>query len=245
MDVKFFLDAMSAVGLPVLILDEERRDQMIPQPLRYLIGFDGCPSAANRYNTEVPFDCDTCADPLSTIAYCNLLDENYSDGQYSYRPYLNQEGTAEEYDEGVIDPNGSGWMRNVNDQLHRRSASGFKILEWDNCDSYATRDVLEVYDYCAQQGFKIVAKNPAICDNMEKLVEHSAVEGMIIERGAGRPASIDRLRKVAGKPALPCWFVFFGRSRTLADAVAHQCDDFDNMWASYSTKGEYASSIAL
>jgi hypothetical protein len=39
------------------------------------------------------------------------------------------------------------------------------------------------------------------------------VHGIIVERGAGNAAKLDALRRKAGKPNLPTWFVSFGGGR--------------------------------
>lgn len=63
-----------------------------------------------------------------------------------------------------------------------------------------------------------------------------------MEAEAGTPAAMDTLRRRAGRPDLPVWFVFF-KSQSAAIRTANYIKDYEhaNMFVSYSAKGEYGS----
>jgi hypothetical protein len=69
--------------------------------------------------------------------------------------------------------------------------------------------------------------------------------------GGGNPADMDALRRKAGKPELPVWFVAFrkgaedGRTWAGNTATAIRAGGFRNMGVSYSPDGEYTSSTDL
>ena len=70
-------------------------------------------------------------------------------------------------------------------------------------------------------------------------VAHRNVVGIIVEKDAGTPDEMDALRKSAGKPTLPVWFVAFGKGKAWADKTAEAAAKFKNMGVTCSTKGEY------
>jgi hypothetical protein len=56
---------------------------------------------------------------------------------------------------------------------------------------------------------------------------------------------MDALRRAAGKPMLPVWFVHFGKGKPQADAHAVGAKSFKNMGVTYSTVGEYKNATDL
>lgn len=230
----------------------------------YLIGTDKPGQGKDGVFTVVSYD---VARPLAkgkTGAYVNLLVENFKHLSRSqrnrYGPYLKMRGTAAEYQEGVSDPRFPGWELNLRDQLNQRSRDGFTILgDIDNIDSFRAVTVKRAYDIAHEQGFKFICKNPGLgCSSIEghsdaekredatSLVAHPGVIAIIVERGAGTPGDMQRLRVAAGKPNLPVYFVFFGSERWLAPReVARQAASFRNMSVSHSPNGEYTSSMPL
>ena len=175
------------------------------------------------------------------IAYCNLFDERNT-GQYG--PYLHSSDTAAQYGEGQIDPSGPGWDRNLREQFERRKQQGFRYVELDNPDAYRVRDVLRAVDLAASYGFEVIAKNPLLLDDDPlAYVAHRAVVGVIVEQGAGSPQEMDELRRRAGKPDLPVWFVAFGASDGHAWAIktAQQAEPYRHMGVTFSNGGEYTN----
>lgn len=205
--------------------------------LRYLIGAD-IPRIDRNAVIEVGYDINYKIND-DDIAYCNLFDEENS-GRYG--PYLYSSDTAGEYNEGQIDPNGPGWERNLTDQFKRRKQSGFRYIEMDNPDAYGSKDVLRAMDLARGCGFKVIAKNPGICDEPLAMVAHPAVVAIVVEKDCGTPLQMDTLRKEAGKPTLPVWFVYFGSGRSAASQCAKQASKFLNMGVTYSSLGEYRNS---
>jgi hypothetical protein len=221
---------------------------------RYLIGLDTVYAQTEPTDiTHVGYDVDTPVGQTKS-AYCNLFNEKFSEQshaqQLAYGPYLDTSDTAFDYGEGQIDPKGQGWHKNLMDQFERRKASGFEVLELDNPDAYSVRDVLGAHDLAFQEGFLTYAKNPGLYDDFDdqlKYVMHTSVVGIIIERGAGDPAEMDKLRKAAGKPDLPCYFVFFDRTARAKSGwkAAQRCagliKDLPHMQVTYSERGEYTN----
>lgn len=212
-------------------------------PLRYLIGDDQGGVGAWRLNEIVEVGYDTTTPPKNCIASCyvNLLDEKNS---HAYGDAA-QTGTAADYNEGLIDYRGSGFLRNVRDQLLRRKKQGFTMCELDNPDSYPRESVLQAMDMAASMNFKIWVKNPFLpySDLLSRrpALLHTATVGIIVERGCGTPAAMDDMRQAAGKPNMPVRFVFFGAGLGTAQqfAITIENEHYRNMGVTYSHKGEY------
>ena len=69
----------------------------------------------------------------------------------------------------------------------------------------------------------MIAKNPGLMGRgAAEYVAHSNVSGIIVEKGAGGAGDMDALRRKAGKPELPVWFVAFGGGRAWAGNVAER-----------------------
>jgi hypothetical protein len=52
---------------------------------------------------------------------------------------------------------------------------------------------------------------------------------------------MDALRRAAGKPMLPVWFVAFGRGKDWAQKTAEAAAKYKHMGVTFSTKGEYGN----
>lgn len=209
-------------------------------PLQYLIGADN-PVGRNGYATVVPYDSGPVTRGVS-VAYCNMLDETNS-GRYP--PYLKPSGTAKEYKEGLIDPHGPGFMRNLQDQFRRRKQQGFKYIELDNPDSYGTAFTLAAVNAAQVAGFQVLAKNPLLLSMPAMYLSHPAIVGAIVEQGAGDPHRMDRLQIAANRPALPVWFVSYGRAGfAWAQSIAGNARRF-NMGVTNSLRGEYTTSTDI
>jgi hypothetical protein len=207
--------------------------------LRYLIGG----SAGQGHDGEVTMVSYSTNSPVKrgiSIAYCNLFDENNS-GKYG--PYLHNSDTAKQYNEGQVDPKGAGWEKNLREQFERRSKAGFEYVELDNPDAYRIKDVIGAIELAATYNLKVIAKNPGITDDPVRYVSHPNVYGIIVEKGAGGAADMERLRKRAGKPDLPVWFVAFGSGRSWAKGVASGAKSYRNMGVTYSSAGEYGNAL--
>src|SRR5262245_41827289 len=235
---------------PVLSLDAvpaavssraDAMDALEGKPLRYLIGAESSGQGRDDVVTEVSYDTDQPAMHGISIAYCNLFDE-HNTGHYG--PYLHSSDTAAEYNEGQIDPRGPGWERNLREQFARRKSHGFEYVELDNPDAYSIEDVIGAIDLAASYGLKVIAKNPGLMEGTAHAdrrnaatayVAHPNVYGIIVERDAGGPGDMDALRRKAGKPTLPVWFVAFGSGRAWASDVATAAKHYRNMGVTYSS----------
>src|SRR4051812_2522946 len=174
--------------------------------LRYLIDLDDQLEGADSEITEVGYE---GPKPKHGIGarYCNLYDQTGTD---KYGPYLEATDTAEDYSERVVNPNGAGWNRLLKDQCDDALKNKFGIIEWDNPDGYPLRAVMGAVEYAYSRKLLIIAKNPLLCTgNPVPYVSHPGVIGVVVERGAGECLTMDELRKRAGKPMLPIWFVAF------------------------------------
>jgi hypothetical protein len=222
--------------------------------LRYKIGADN-PGKGNADEiVEVGYDWEKPLPLGISIAYCNLFNEKYSEQskkeRAEYAPYLKTSDTAEEYGEGQIDPRGPGWRRNLTEQLERRRNHGFEYIELDNPDAYAVADVVGAVALAESHGLKVIAKNPELMSGDPlPYVAHRNVYAIIVEKGAGDAHKMDALRRRAGKPDMPVWFVFFdarkGRDtgKQAAKQMAPLAQRYRGMSVTYSPGGEYTSSI--
>jgi hypothetical protein len=189
-----------------------------------------------------------------SIAYGNLFNEKYSEQspteRTQYGPYLATSDTADEYGEGQIDPRGAGWRRNLIEQFERRRRQGFDYIELDNADAYSVSDVLGAIDLAEQYGLKVIAKNPGLMqDDPVAYVAHRNVHGIIVEKGAGNAHEMHALRRRAGNPGLPVWFVLFAKANgretakeAALEAAAH-ARHYASMSVTYSPDGEYTTSV--
>src|SRR5215470_13020321 len=218
------------------------------RPLRYLIGASkidwGSFGAADV--VEVGYDVDAVPPAFRgrVIGYGNFWDEEQT-GRFG--PYLKPTDTAREYDEGVIDPNGPGWRKNLEAQLERRARAGIGIIELDNADPYPAAAVIAGYDLALAHGLSVIAKNPFICADGVAMMRHRAVVAAIMETdNEGMPADLDRMRIAAGKPQLPLWFVGFGgrRERDHTQKIASAAAAFKGIGVTFcegSGRNEYAN----
>jgi hypothetical protein len=216
-------------------------NELSGKPLRYLIGG----SAGSGRDTEVTMVSYSTNSPVRngvSIAYGNLFDELNT---RQYGPYLHTSDTAAQYGEGQIDPKGPGWEKNLREQYARRKQQGFKYIELDNPDAYNIKDVIGAIELAATYDLKVIAKNPGITNDPVTYVKHPNVVGIIVEKGAGNAADMDTLRRKAGKPDLPVWFVSFGSGRSWGQSVASSAKSYHNMGVTHSSAGEYGNSIDL
>ena len=218
---------------------------MTAMPLRYLIAIEDQLQGVEGEIIEVGYD-----GPKPTVGgavrYCNLFDQT---GTGRYGPYLDATDTAAEYDERVVNPLGAGWRKLLSEQCSSAWVAGFDTIEWDNPDGYPQGAVLTAVQYAADQGLKVLAKNPLICDwDAVPYVKHPAVVGIVVEKDDDATAAVyDDLRKAAGKPDLPIYFVAF-KSRTedgttWATATAKAAANYESMFVTLSADGEYTSSV--
>jgi hypothetical protein len=213
------------------------------KPLRYLIGASSPGSGGDDQVTVVSYDATRPVKRGISIAYCNLFDETNS-GRYG--PYLHSSDTASEYNEGQIDPHGPGWEKNLREQFERRKKQGFEFIELDNPDAYSLDDVVGAIELAASYGLKVIAKNPKLMQSAAtRFVAHPNVYGVIVERGAGNPDDMEALRRRAGKPDLPVWFVAFGSGRSWAASMANSAKRYRGMGVTYSSAGEYGNAIDI
>jgi hypothetical protein len=212
--------------------------------LRYLIGGDDTAVGKDDEIIELGFDAECPPKHGIGVKYCNLFDEKYDAKKKTggYGPYLTGSDTAKKYGEGQIDPRGAGWSKNLGEQFERARKQGFAYVELDNPDAYAVADVVSAVDQAEKYGLKVIAKNPGLVEGDNKrYVAHRNVVGIIVEKDAGTPDEMEALRRAAGKPMLPVWFVAFGRGKDWAQKTAEAAAKYKHMGVTYSTKGEYGN----
>jgi hypothetical protein len=210
--------------------------------LRYLIGTGSAGAGRDNEVTMVSYSTSAPVRHGISIAYCNLFDEHNS-GKYG--PYLRTSDTAKQYNEGQIDPRGPGWEKNLREQYERRKRQGFEYIELDNPDAYSIKDVIGAIELAESYGLKVIAKNPGLMKGAVDYVAHRNVYGIIVEKGAGGADGMEALRKKAGKPNLPVWFVAFGSGKGWAGNVASAAKQYRNMGVTYSSAGEYGNAIDI
>jgi hypothetical protein len=237
--------ALTPAALPPNALPPVARpstgNELAGKPLRYLIGGSAGTGSDNEV-TMVSYSTNAPVPHGISIAYGNLFEETKT-GKYG--PYLNTSDTARQYNEGQIDPHGPGWEKNLREQYERRRKAGFHYIELDNPDAYKIKDVIGAIELAATYDLKVIAKNPGITDDPVTYVKHPNVVGIIVEKGAGNAADMDALRRKAGKPDLPVWFVAFGSGRSWGNSVASSAKNYQNMGVTYSSAGEYGNVIHL
>ena len=210
--------------------------------LDYLIGADGPQRGKEGRITETPFEEGPAQRGLS-IAYCNLRREDGEPPEFG--PYLPHDDIFEQFGEGRPDPAGPGFLRNIVEQFDRCKALGHTLVEEDNPDSYDLPAVMRGVDLAQQRGLGVIAKNAHLLGpGAQTYVAHPNVFGIIVEKDCGTPAEMDQLRRGAGKPDLPVWFVSFGDGRDSAEQAARAITSarFANMGVTHSREGEYESS---
>jgi hypothetical protein len=213
------------------------------KPLRYLIGTEGSGSARDGDVTVVSYGTSQPAKHGISVAYGNLFDELNT---RRYGPYLRTSDTAAQYNEGQIDPRGPGWEKNLREQFERRKKQGFGYIELDNPDAYKIKEVIGAIELAATYGLKVIAKNPGLMEGgAVAYVAHPNVYGIIVEKGAGGAGDMDALRRKAGKPDLPVWFVAFGSGKGWGNSVASAAKQYRNMGVTYSSAGEYGNVIDI
>jgi hypothetical protein len=216
---------------------------LVGKPLRYLIGTEGSGSARDGDVTVVSYGTSQPAKHGISVAYGNLFDELNT---RRYGPYLRTSDTAAQYNEGQIDPRGPGWEKNLREQFERRKKQGFGYIELDNPDAYKIKEVIGAIELAATYGLKVIAKNPGLMEGgAVAYVAHPNVYGIIVEKGAGGAGDMDALRRKAGKPDLPVWFVAFGSGKGWGNSVASAAKQYRNMGVTYSSAGEYGNVIDI
>ena len=233
-------DRFSAAFAP-FIQRNSATGRLTGKPLRYLIGAPSVGPGRDDAVTVVPYDSKPVKRGVS-IGYCNLFDETNSG---AYGPYLQPSDTAAQYNEGQINPLGPGWTKNLHEQFQRRRKQGFEYVELDNADGYAIKDVIGAIELASSYGLKVIAKNPGLLGDATSYVAHPNVYGIIVEHGAGSPDEMDALRRQAGKPEIPVWFVAFGAGREWALSTADAAKNYRGMGVTYSSAGEYGNVIDI
>jgi hypothetical protein len=210
--------------------------------LDYLIGADGEQRGKEGRITETPLGVGP-ASLGSSIAYCNLRCEDGEPREYA--PYLPHDDIFEQYGEGRPDPEGEGFKANIVAQLDRCRKLGHTLVEQDNPDSFPLPAVILGLNWAQERGLGVIAKNPHLMkDGALTYVVHPNIFGIIVEEDCGTPAEMDELRRKAGKPALPVWFVSYGNGHGWAMQTAQEIKSarYLNMGVTYSSTGEYGSS---
>lgn len=208
--------------------------------LKYLIGTDAVPVMKNDQVLEVSYD--TYDRPFGlVIKYCNLFDEKNT-GEYG--PYLHTSDTADDYNEGQIDPRGEGWEKNLREQFEKAQQAGFRYIELDNPDAYKVNTVVAAIDLANSYELKVIAKNPGLMEqDPTPYVEKS--EAIIVEQGAGTPTSMHTLLSGSDKTV---WFVSFGsKGEAWAQKIAKEIEakGYKNMFVTWSPHGEYTSAVDI
>lgn len=219
--------------------------------LRYLIGFDGQPSALAGHVVEVPFEQPPSGSP--SIAYGNLLDQHEDEDGNPVRdcgPYLTPTGTAKQYEEGVPDPKGPGFAKNVTEQCALARSQGHTHIELDNPDDphFSITDVIAAMLIASGNGLRNIAKNPYLLGGDSiTYVRNITVDAMIVEDDAGTAAQNHAIRVAAGKPDLMVWFVYpskVGRGAADSRAAEIRAHNFFNMGVTFDrSPKEYGGDV--
>jgi hypothetical protein len=212
---------------------------------RYLIADDSQMGGLPNVITEVGYDAPLPHNGIG-VRYCNLYDQT---GRRQYGPYVEGTGTADQYNELVLDCHGHNWGKFLDDQINSAKRAGFKIIEWDNPDGYPFGVVMGAIDRAYAADLWVVGKNVQLLEDTRRYLSHPALIGCVIEQDDDHPANLfpgfmDQKRAEAAKPHLPIWFVTFGKGHTYGVQLAASARGYKNMQVSWS-QGEYNQSIVL
>lgn len=179
--------------------------------MRYMIGASGDTligvSSGDIVVLPYDYEHDVSWAPLSYVGYCNLY---WQEGAPDCGPYLESTETDEEYGERVIDPAGSGFLKNLVWQFERWQKIGVTYIELDNPDGYDIYTALSAITIAESYGLKVIAKNPGLF--YPACVKYVArCHGIISENGAGDPNLLHHIRRESGFPDMPVWFVANGK----------------------------------
>jgi N-acetylmuramoyl-L-alanine amidase len=229
---------------------------ILKNPLRYLIGGDDDIEIQSGFIYELSYDA-----TYGDTAYGNLRDER---GRYNslqdannngpYAPYLPPDDITVQYGEYCPDPRGSGYLRNIREQIQRKKATGAIRIEFDNPDTMGLdlNDVLNAHDAAWDYGLNTVAKNPMLVSNPTVYVGHPSVDLVICERNPrNTPTMLHELRLWINQPLLAIRFIAFvsgsENGEQWAQDVVEEIEDHDylNMGVTISYHGEYTSAVDL
>lgn len=212
--------------------------------MRYLIGATNPQPALNAI-TMCPYM--GKKPPGLAALYCNLFRQDNEPPRYA--PYWPKTDVGRKYREGRPDPEKQGFRRNVDEQFAHARREGFLYVETDNRDAYPNKHVLQVFDWAQAANLYVFVKNPGLAvfdESTIDLVKHAVAVGMICEEADEHtPEAMDELRRTAGKPHMPVWFVSFGPDgRAWADKTAKDARAYVNMGVSYDPgDDEYAETV--
>lgn len=212
--------------------------------MRYLIGADADKVTIQPESiTVLPYDYEKpIRNPDYAAGYCNLF---WQKDAPDAAPYLKSTDTAKDYGERVIDPKGAGWEKNLRWQFGRWKKLGAIYVELDNADAYTLQDVIGAIELASTFDLKVFAKNPILMGSGAiRYLAHPNIFGAIVEKDNDINAThLDALRRNAGKPDIPVWFVAFEAGERWAKRQADLINqhDYRNMGVSYSPRGEYST----
>ena len=213
-------------------------EELFGLPLRYLKGRSNDNPYKGSRDEIVLVGYEATHVPPSGIPvkYCTLLDQE-NDGRSG--PYLSP---------NVPDPKQSGYYRNIHNQLELAQNQRFKLIEWDHAaDEHLDEfDVKRAIDLALVYKIGVLFKNPGAIKkyNPTEHIKHPNVFGIIVEKECGSVMAMDSLRRAAGKPELPIWFVAYG-DRRWADVMAIDAKKYINVGVTFSPTGEYEDSIDI
>ena len=233
--------------------------------LLYLIGADAETIQSSSDAVELPYDAYQAFngqaitwDKGPVIGYINSLDEEYDQSifgpKHRYGPYTHEAGsTAEDWDEGQMQPRSNGMAQCLSDQCNRWNVLlrryDPKLVEIDNPDSYSLEDAIWARDLVLGRGLCVIAKNPCEIKGDHALyIDHHNVVGCIVETGCGNARQMEALRKAVNKPTLPIWFVHNRNEKGTAETRVNEItvEKFLYMGVTWSpTRDDYAGAEVL
>lgn len=216
------------------------KNPLAGKPLRYLIGAGNDFYVPELAVCVLPYDYDKLVRSTLAIGYCNLY---WQEGAPDCAPYLRGNDTSDEYGERVIDPKGSGFAKNLAWQLERWYQLGVEYIELDNADGYELPAVISAIDLAESHGFKVIAKNPGLF-YPRSISYVKRCHGIISEKGSGTALTLDQIRREAGFPEMPVWFVAWGaEGEAWCEKLKQQVDRHLNMGVTLSpSEDEYTES---
>src|SRR6266566_9253689 len=207
-------------------------------PLRYLVDTDKYTEYYNPTQQDIPYEILVVSRHWDKRAPRGIPAKLIDLLSTEYGPFI---------EEGVPDPKGVGFWKNLHFQLEKAQNQGFKLVVLDNMENKnfsqfeLKRAIDVVYTYKLNinkpEGVGVILKNVTQITtfiDFIPLVSHINVFGLIEEENCGNPVLLDMLRRNAENPDLPIWFITKSYGKEWAQRIVDEAAQFSNIGVTYS-----------
>ncbi|HYT41505.1 MAG TPA: hypothetical protein VEP90_04120 [Methylomirabilota bacterium] len=207
-------------------------------PLRYLVDTDKYTEYYDPTQQDIPYEILVVSRHWDKRAPRGIPAKLIDLLSTEYGPFI---------EEGVPDPKGTGFWKNLHFQLEKAQNQGFKLVVLDNMENknfnqYELKRAIDVvYTYKLNinrpEGIGVILKNVSqitTFEDLNPLISHINVFGLIAEY-CGNPVRLDMLRRDAEKPDLPIWFITKSFGKEWAQRIVDESTSFCNIGITYSS----------